>query len=179
LVQKKKKKELIEFIERMKINKFKIRQLHSQNSNQEMQKIRIFKSDSFPMLSLKQLANKVIESPTLKNVFFFPEKKNLETKKLFSFQSQKDLENWYILTDEEFGGKSTASLRLGEEGQAIFEGNISLELSNDSRQFFTTKTVRRTGFAALMTKQKFDLKNYDAIEYYVKGVSNFSFFFRN
>ena len=46
---------------------------------------------------------------------------------LFQFTESSDLSNWYILDDGVMGGMSKGNFEIGDQGQGIFSGKISLE----------------------------------------------------
>ena len=47
---------------------------------------------------------------------------------LWNFRNKETLEQWTLITDEQFGGKSTAEFVRSPGGKAVFKGNISTEL---------------------------------------------------
>ena len=49
------------------------------------------------------------------------------TTPLFNFTKTSDLSNWYIVNDGVMGGVSESSLKINEDGHAIFSGTVRLE----------------------------------------------------
>lgn len=47
---------------------------------------------------------------------------------LWDFRNKETLEQWTLITDDQFGGKSTAEFVQSPSGKAVFKGNISTEL---------------------------------------------------
>lgn len=47
---------------------------------------------------------------------------------LWDFSDKESLEKWTLITDEQFGGKSTAEFVQSPGGKAVFRGNLSTEL---------------------------------------------------
>lgn len=46
---------------------------------------------------------------------------------LYDFNVDCDLSNWYVLDDGVMGGRSAGNLRVNEEGNGLFYGEVSLE----------------------------------------------------
>jgi hypothetical protein len=46
---------------------------------------------------------------------------------IFDLDTNSDVSNWVIINDSVMGGKSKSNFYFNEEGQGIFEGEISLE----------------------------------------------------
>ena len=47
---------------------------------------------------------------------------------LWDFSDKESLEKWTLITDEQFGGRSTAEFVQSPGGKAVFRGNLSTEL---------------------------------------------------
>lgn len=46
---------------------------------------------------------------------------------LIDFDTETDLQGWYLQNDTVMGGRSDSSFMIDEQGHAIFEGNVSLK----------------------------------------------------
>lgn len=66
---------------------------------------------------------------------------------LWDFRSKEALEEWTLVTDEQFGGKSTAEFVQSPGGRAIFKGHISTELPPAS-------DVKYTGMCSIRAQPK-------------------------
>lgn len=93
-------------------------------------------------------------------------------KSLFSFNSRDELKKWFLYSDSEYGGMSTASLEIiergnGPSGTGVFSGNLSSDVSEGSRW-----NITRSGFCG-MRSRKFDgfidLDAYDTIALKLRG----------
>ncbi|XP_047327730.1 probable complex I intermediate-associated protein 30 [Impatiens glandulifera] len=91
-------------------------------------------------------------------------------RNIFSFNSKEELKRWHLYSDSEYGGLSSASLEIKdvENGlKGIFSGNLSLELSENSKW-----NISRGGFCGMRSK-KFngfiDLDGYDVISLKLRG----------
>jgi len=49
------------------------------------------------------------------------------TSTLFDFNLKSDLTNWYVVDDVVMGGRSDSRMYINENGNAVFEGKVSLE----------------------------------------------------
>ena len=92
---------------------------------------------------------------------------------LFDFDKNSDLSNWKVVDDEVMGGRSSGNFSLNEEGQAIFEGEVSLANNGgfSSVDYNFEKKQTSVYFKAVL-RRKEDGKKYhfrvnaDANEYY-------------
>lgn len=46
---------------------------------------------------------------------------------LFEFKKEKDLTNWYVVDDVVMGGRSDGNMKINEDGNGLFYGDVSLE----------------------------------------------------
>ncbi|EEB18424.1 conserved hypothetical protein [Pediculus humanus corporis] len=77
---------------------------------------------------------------------------------LFKFECEEDLDYFTVTTDSSNNrGYSSASLKITEEGTALFSGNISTEVPKDGN-------VKYTGYANIMSGRK--LKSFYRESYY-------------
>ncbi|WRX27062.1 NADH:ubiquinone oxidoreductase intermediate-associated protein 30 - like 2 [Theobroma cacao] len=91
-------------------------------------------------------------------------------KYIFNFSSKEELKKWHLYSDSEFGGLSSASLEIKDEGNTsngVFSGNLSLDVNEGSKW-----NITRSGFCGMRSK-KFDgfidLDAYDTIALKLKG----------
>lgn len=74
----------------------------------------------------------ILQKPTLKTVaktlFPDPMERLKYEEVLWDFRKKEALEQWTLITDEQFGGLSRAEFVQNPGGQAVFKGNISTEL---------------------------------------------------
>ncbi|CAK9324833.1 unnamed protein product [Citrullus colocynthis] len=91
-------------------------------------------------------------------------------KYIFNFNSKQEVKKWHLYSDSEYGGLSSASLEINETGnelRGVFSGNLSLDVSGNSKW-----NITRSGFCGMRSK-KFDgfidLDLYDSIAMKVKG----------
>lgn len=74
----------------------------------------------------------IIKNPTLKTVgktlFPDPMSRLKYSEVLWDFSKKETLEQWTLITDEQFGGKSTAEFVQSPGGKAVFRGHVSTEL---------------------------------------------------
>ncbi|XP_059642422.1 probable complex I intermediate-associated protein 30 [Cornus florida] len=89
---------------------------------------------------------------------------------IFNFNSKEELKKWHLYSDSEYGGLSSASLEIKDVGNGlsgIFHGNLSLDVSEDSKW-----NISRSGFCGMRSK-KFDgfidLDPYDTIALKLRG----------
>jgi len=88
------------------------------------------------------------------------EPESLRMRSLVEFDAPAKLGQFKVMTDQDMGGKSTASFRFDEElGCAVFEGALDLTPGRDD--------VQNSGFAAIMTDtaqtDPMDLQDFDAL----------------
>ncbi|OMO70567.1 hypothetical protein CCACVL1_18806 [Corchorus capsularis] len=91
-------------------------------------------------------------------------------KCIFNFNSKEELKKWHLYSDSEYGGLSTASLEIKDDGNkssGVFSGNLSLDVSEDTKW-----KISRSGFCGMRSK-KFDgfidLDAYDTVALRLKG----------
>ncbi|KAK9716263.1 hypothetical protein RND81_06G222100 [Saponaria officinalis] len=91
-------------------------------------------------------------------------------KYIFDFSSKEQIKKWHLYSDSEYGGLSSASLEVTDEGdgsKGLFSGNLSLDVTEGS-----TWNIKRSGFCGMRSK-KFDgfidLDAYDTIALKLKG----------
>ncbi|CAK7356467.1 unnamed protein product [Dovyalis caffra] len=89
---------------------------------------------------------------------------------IFNFNSKEELKNWHLYSDSEYGGLSSASLEITDEGnglRGVFSGNLSLDVAEGAKW-----NISRSGFCGMRSK-KFDgfidLDAYDTIALKLKG----------
>ncbi|KAI9119759.1 hypothetical protein K1719_009148 [Acacia pycnantha] len=89
---------------------------------------------------------------------------------IFNFNSKEELKKWHLYSDSEYGGLSSASLEITESengSSGIFSGNLSLDVSEDSKW-----NITRSGFCGMRSKKfdgYIDLDSYDTIAMKLKG----------
>ncbi|GAB4817331.1 hypothetical protein N2152v2_004377 [Parachlorella kessleri] len=93
---------------------------------------------------------------------------------LFQFSSPADLALWNIFSDAEYGGKSTAELRLSEEvpGSAELCGQFSTQVADEGAH----ERLKRSGFCGIHSKARvveikgyLDLEDFDTLVFRVRG----------
>ena len=52
---------------------------------------------------------------------------SMQAQVIFDFNKKSDLQDWIIVNDVVMGGRSSSTFKLDEDGEGVFEGNISLE----------------------------------------------------
>jgi len=88
---------------------------------------------------------------------------------IYTFHVKADLQPWRVVTDHDIGGKSTGSIRIGEEGQLIFEGRVSEQLPDKAEQEVSmNRSIKRSGYVGMVTDELLQLNGYDAIVFRVK-----------
>uniref|UniRef100_A0A383WGC5 NADH:ubiquinone oxidoreductase intermediate-associated protein 30 domain-containing protein n=1 Tax=Tetradesmus obliquus TaxID=3088 RepID=A0A383WGC5_TETOB len=87
---------------------------------------------------------------------------------LYSFNSQKVVDQWHVFTDSFFGGKSEASLTFNQAEQAAeFSGRCTLEQQEDA-------DIKRAGYCVAASQVRrigdyHDLSGFSHLVYNVKG----------
>ena len=75
---------------------------------------------------------------------------------IVDFTKNSKLHSWSIVNDVVMGGKSTSSIRINTEGNAVFKGEVSLENNG--------------GFSSLRHRfEKLDISNFSKIKIRLKG----------
>jgi len=109
----------------------------------------------------KTTSKSVVDTITLQNLT----RERKDNLLLYDFSKPEELEKFYLQTDQEIGGKSTAKF-FHEGNRAIFEGFLNLEVPN--------KKMEKSGYAVFASK---DLRfkqslgidsDFDALEMRVK-----------
>ncbi|MEM6686968.1 MAG: CIA30 family protein [Bacteroidota bacterium] len=85
----------------------------------------------------------------------------LTTTTLFDFSKESDLSNWYIVNDGVMGGISQSNFRLNENGNGLFEGNVSLENNGGFCSLrYAIRNTDITGKTTVVIRLKGDGKTY-------------------
>lgn len=91
-------------------------------------------------------------------------------KYVFTFNSKEELKRWHLYADSEYGGLSSASLEISDNGaglSGVFSGNLSLDITEGS-----VWRMKRSGFCGMRSK-KFDgfidLEAYDMLALRLRG----------
>ncbi len=80
---------------------------------------------------------------------------------IYVFSTISGINNWYIVDDVVMGGRSEGTLIISDEGNAIFEGRVSLENNGGfSSVRYRTEKISAEGYAAFMVRVKGDTRNY-------------------
>ncbi|NVK65487.1 MAG: CIA30 family protein [Flavobacteriales bacterium] len=75
---------------------------------------------------------------------------------IFNFNPDVDASNWFILNDGVMGGESAASVRVNEEGNGVFEGNVS--------------TANNGGFASVRYRpESLEMTGKNTVSFRIKG----------
>lgn len=77
---------------------------------------------------VKGFFQKPMVKKAVKTIFPDPMDKFKWQDVLWDFRHKEALEQWTLVTDEQFGGKSTAEFVRSPGGRAVFKGHISTEL---------------------------------------------------
>lgn len=77
---------------------------------------------------VKGILQKPAVKTVVKTLFPDPMAKFKYSEVLWDFRNKEVLEQWTLITDEQFGGKSTAEFVQSPGGKAVFRGNVSTEL---------------------------------------------------
>lgn len=77
---------------------------------------------------VKGIFQKPVVKKAVKRIFPDPMDHFKYQDVLWDFREKKTLEEWTLVTDDQFGGKSTAEFVQSPSGRAVFKGNISTEL---------------------------------------------------
>lgn len=85
----------------------------------------------------------------------------MNTKVLYDFTKTVTLDGWYTVNDDVMGGRSTCTFKLNEQGNAVFNGQISLENNGGfSSVHYRFPAVETTGYEFLLLRVKGDGKRY-------------------
>tara|TARA_B100000780_G_C20806814_1_gene320493 strand:- start:61 stop:552 length:492 start_codon:yes stop_codon:yes gene_type:complete len=69
----------------------------------------------------------------------------MQAQVIFDFNKKSDLQDWIIVNDVVMGGRSSSTFKLDEDGEGVFEGNISLENNggfSSLRYRFLKRTIK-------------------------------------
>ncbi len=80
---------------------------------------------------------------------------------IFDFNKDSNLSNWNVVDDGVMGGLSQGNFEINKEGNAVFEGTVSLENNggfSSVRHRFDTQKVK--GFTKVLIRLKGDEKKY-------------------
>lgn len=76
---------------------------------------------------------------------------------LFDFNTTADISNWVIVDDVVMGGRSTGAFRSNEEGNGVFQGNVSLENNGGfSSVRYRFSPINMEGFTKVTIRVKGD-----------------------
>ncbi|XVF86957.1 hypothetical protein PTKIN_Ptkin18bG0082100 [Pterospermum kingtungense] len=70
---------------------------------------------------------------------------------IFNFSSKEELKKWHLYSDSEYGGLSSASLEIkdnGDKSSGVFSGNLSLDVEEGTKWKIT-----RSGFCGMRSKK--------------------------
>lgn len=82
-------------------------------------------------------------------------------QEIYNFSADSDRRDWYIVDDVVMGGRSEGEMKLSDEGNAIFEGRVSLENNGGfSSVRYRPDKMSAEGYAAFMIRVKGDARNY-------------------
>ncbi|XP_067414254.1 complex I intermediate-associated protein 30, mitochondrial isoform X2 [Emydura macquarii macquarii] len=95
-----------------------------------------------------------------------------QTKVVWEFHSQKDLDGWVVSSDLEIGGKSEAYLKLGKNNQtALLYGTLNTEVPRDGETAYSGYcTMRAKLLKGAFEKMKYyDWTNFNSLYLRVRG----------
>ncbi|SEA28051.1 CIA30 family protein [Psychroflexus halocasei] len=84
-----------------------------------------------------------------------------ETELIFKFSEEAHLKNWKIVDDAVMGGKSSSEIKLDEQGNGLFAGQVSLKNNggfSSVRHRFSKKNIEE--YTHLIIELKGDKKEY-------------------
>ncbi|MEX0982047.1 MAG: CIA30 family protein [Bacteroidales bacterium] len=82
-------------------------------------------------------------------------------QEIYDFSADSDMGDWYIVDDVVMGGRSDGQMKLSDEGNAIFEGRVSLENNGGfSSVRYRPDKISSERYAAFMVRLKGDTRNY-------------------
>ncbi|WP_303925793.1 CIA30 family protein [Draconibacterium sediminis] len=85
----------------------------------------------------------------------------MNTMVLYDFTKTATLDGWYTVNDDVMGGRSTCSFEINPEGNAVFQGQVSLENNGGfSSVHYRFPAVETTGYNFLSLRVKGDGKRY-------------------
>lgn len=83
------------------------------------------------------------------------------TMMIYDFDHKSDLTNWYVVDDVVMGGRSDGNLFINDDGNVVFQGNVSLENNggfSSIRHRFSQKNV--DDYTKMAIRLKGDGKRY-------------------
>ena len=91
-------------------------------------------------------------------------------QEIYDFSVNSDMGDWIIVDDVVMGGRSNGHMKLSDQGNAIFEGRVSLENNGGfSSVRYRPGKKSSEGYAAFMVRLKGDARNY---QFRVRSRSN-------
>ena len=97
--------------------------------------------------SVRGFFKKPMVKKAVKTIFPDPMDKFKFEDVLWDFRNKEALEQWTLITDEQFGGKSTAEFVHSPGGRAVFKGHVSTELPRAT-------DVKYTGMCSIRAQPK-------------------------
>ncbi|XP_033001508.1 complex I intermediate-associated protein 30, mitochondrial [Lacerta agilis] len=95
-----------------------------------------------------------------------------QTRVIWEFRSQEDLDKWVISSDVEIGGKSEIYMQLGKNNQAaLLYGNINTTVPRDGETRYSGYCSMRSKprLVALDRKKPYDWSNFNTLVLRVRG----------
>lgn len=85
----------------------------------------------------------------------------MQTTTIFKFDKSTDISGWSVVDDGVMGGRSAGKFHLNNEGNAVFEGRVSLENNGGfSSVRYDFEEISTKGFTKVLLKVKGDGKTY-------------------
>jgi len=85
----------------------------------------------------------------------------MQTTTIIKFDKSTDISGWSVVDDGVMGGRSAGKFHLNNEGNAVFEGRVSLENNGGfSSVRYGFEEIRTKGFTKVLLKVKGDGKTY-------------------
>ena len=85
----------------------------------------------------------------------------MNTGVLYDFTKTATLDGWYTVNDDVMGGRSTCTFKLNEQGNAVFQGQVSLENNGGfSSMHYRFSPLKTRGYKFLALRVKGDGKRY-------------------
>ncbi|XP_034624997.1 complex I intermediate-associated protein 30, mitochondrial [Trachemys scripta elegans] len=95
-----------------------------------------------------------------------------QTRVVWEFHSQKDLDEWVVSSDAEIGGKSETYLKLGKNNQtALLYGTLNTEVPRDGETRYSGYCSMKTKLpkGAFGTKKYYDWSNFNSLYLRIRG----------
>jgi len=94
----------------------------------------------------------------------------VQASTIFDFNKKADITNWKIVDDVVMGGRSSGKFYVNKEGNAVFEGNVSLENNGGfSSLRYRFDAVSTISYSKIVLKVKGDGKS---LQFRVKNKSS-------